>query len=114
TNNIAAAQRHAYLQAISDNFPNVLTPDHPLVQQFIAEGYNDISFFRSISPDLKIPESYQFNIGFEREIGKGFVFEANATYNRTARLWREINTNAPIIPAGYSDLADYLANGYAE
>lgn len=114
TNNIAAAQRHAYLQAISDNFPNVLTPDHPLVQQFIADGYNDISFFRSISPDLKIPESYQFNIGFEREIGKGFVFEANATYNRTARLWREINTNAPIIPAGYSDLADYLANGYAE
>ncbi|HQU92064.1 MAG TPA: TonB-dependent receptor, partial [Pyrinomonadaceae bacterium] len=31
---------------------------------------------RSVDPDLKIPESYQFNVGFERQIGKGWVFEA--------------------------------------
>src|SRR5688572_13424487 len=28
---------------------------------------------------LKIPESYQFNLGFEREIHKAFVFDVNYT-----------------------------------
>ena len=72
---------------------------------------NNNSFFRSLSPDLKIPESYQFNIGFERELWKGYVFEANGTYNKTIRLWRETNTNAPRVPTGFSDLADYLSRG---
>ncbi|MFN6963526.1 MAG: TonB-dependent receptor domain-containing protein [Pyrinomonadaceae bacterium] len=103
--------RDVYLRALSDMFPAVLTPDHPLVQQYIAAGLNDNSFFRSLDPNIKIPESYQFNLGFEREIGGGFVFEANATLNKTVRLWRETNTNAPVIPAGYTDLADYLVRG---
>lgn len=103
--------RDVYLSQLSNIFPDVLTSDHPLVQQYVAAGFNNNSFFRSLSPDLKIPESYQFNLGFEREIAKGYVFEANFTYNRTARLWREVNTNAPIIPAGFTDLADYLARG---
>lgn len=103
--------RDVYLQQLSDNFPNVLTPDSPLVQMYIAAGLNDNSFFRSLDPTIKIPESYQFNLGYETEIGKSFVFEANFTYNRTARLWREKNTNAPVIPTGFSDLADYLVNG---
>jgi hypothetical protein len=68
---------------------------------------------RSVDPNLKIPESYQFNVGFEREVGKGFVFEANYTWNKTARLWREYNINVPILPAGYSDWTAYLlANPY--
>lgn len=103
--------RDVFLRALSDLFPSILTPDHPLVQQYIASGLNNNSFFRSLDPELKIPESYQFNLGFEREILKGYVLEANVTYNRTARLWRETNTNAPIIPAGFVDLADYLAHG---
>ncbi|MGB7069810.1 MAG: TonB-dependent receptor [Pyrinomonadaceae bacterium] len=103
--------RDVYLRALSDGFPSALTADHPLVQQYIAAGLNDNSFFRSLDPTLKIPESYQINLGFEREIGKSIVFEANFTVNRTARLWRETNTNAPIVPDGFSDLADYLANG---
>jgi hypothetical protein len=103
--------RDVYLRELSNMFPAVLTPEHPLVQQYIAAGLNENSFFRSLSPQLKIPESYQFNLGFEREIADGFVFEANLTYNRTARLWREVNTNAPIVPAGYTDLADYLDRG---
>lgn len=107
----AGSARDVYLRQLSDLFPGTLTPDHPLVQQYIAAGLNDNSFFRSLDPELKIPESYQFNIGFEREIGAGFVFEANATYNKAARLWREVNTNAPIIPDGFTDMADYLANG---
>jgi hypothetical protein len=63
---------------------------------------------RSADPNLKIPESYQFNVGFEREIGKNFVFEANYTWNKTVRLWRDININAPILPAGYADWTAYL------
>lgn len=63
---------------------------------------------RSVEDNLRIPESYQFNIGFEREIGKSFVFEANYTYNRTAHLWRDYNPNAPILPAGYDDWTAYL------
>lgn len=63
---------------------------------------------RSVESGLKIPESYQFNIGFEREIGKSFVFEANYTYNRTAHLWRDYNPNAPVLPAGYADWTEWL------
>jgi hypothetical protein len=63
---------------------------------------------RSIDPALKIPESYQFNVGYEREIGKGFVFEANYTWNKSVRLWREYNINVPVLPAGYATLTDWL------
>lgn len=65
---------------------------------------------RSVDDDLKIPESYQFNVGFEREIGKDFVFEANYTWNRTVHLWRDYNPNAPLLPPGYDDWTDYLNN----
>ncbi len=68
---------------------------------------------RSVDADLKIPESYQFNIGFEREIAKGFVFEANYTWNKTVHLWRDSNPNAPRLPAGFADWTAYLlANPY--
>ncbi len=59
--------------------------------------------FRRISSDLKVPESYQFNAGFERELHKGLVFEVNVTYNKTVHLWREFNPNAPLLPAGTPD-----------
>lgn len=75
---------------------------------FLTNSGSSSNPLRSVDPDLKIPESYQFNIGFEREIGKGFVFEANYTWNKTARLWREYNINAPVVPAGYADLTAWL------
>jgi hypothetical protein len=87
--------RDSYLQQLSNLFPNRLTPDDPLVRRYISEGFNRLSFFRRLDPNIEVPESYQFNLGFEREIGNGFVFEANATYNKTVRLWREFNANAP-------------------
>lgn len=65
---------------------------------------------RSVEDNLKIPESYQFNVGFEREIGRDFVFEANYTWNKTVHLWRDYNPNAPVVPAGYSDWTEYLIN----
>jgi hypothetical protein len=63
---------------------------------------------RSVEANLKIPESYQFNVGFEHEIGKGFVFEANYTWNKAAHLWRDFNSNAAKLPQGFTDWADYL------
>lgn len=79
---------------------------------FVSNGTSG-NPLRTIDPNLRIPESYQFNIGFEREIGKGFVFEANYTWNKTAALWREYNPNVPILPAGYNDWTAFLlANPY--
>jgi len=63
---------------------------------------------RSVDANLKIPESYQFNVGFEREIFKGWVFEANYTYNKTVHLWRDSNPNAPRLPSGFADWTAYL------
>lgn len=75
---------------------------------FVNNGGSAGNPLRTVDPNLRIPESYQFNIGFERELGKGFVFEANYTWNKTASLWREYNINVPIVPAGFNDLTAYL------
>jgi outer membrane receptor protein involved in Fe transport len=68
---------------------------------------------RRIDPTLKVPESYQFNAGFERDIGGGFVFETNYTFNRTIRLFREFNANPYNLPTGFTDYNDYLVNGFS-
>jgi hypothetical protein len=86
-------------------FPNVLTPNSPLVREF---GLLNRNFSRRLDPHLRIPESYQANVGFEREIGGGFVFETNYTFNRGIHLWREFNANAPRLPAGFKDFTEYL------
>lgn len=108
TSRIPFADRAPFLQQLSGQFPGTLSPDSSIVQQYIAAGYNNTPFLRQLSSDIKVPESYQFNLGFEREISKSFVFEVNATVNRTARLWREVNINAPVIPDGFSNFTDYL------
>ena len=68
---------------------------------------------RRIDPGIKIPESYQFNIGFERDLGRGFVFETNYTFNRTVHLFREFNANTYNLPEGFTDYNDYLVNGFS-
>ncbi len=75
---------------------------------FLANTGSAGNPLRTVEANLKIPESYQFNIGFEREIGKGLVFEANYTVNKTVHLWRDVNINAPVVPAGYADFTAYL------
>jgi len=75
---------------------------------FLTDTGSGSNPLRTIDPDLKIPESYQFNVGFEREIGKGFVFETNYTWNKTAHLWREYNPNVAVAPAGFTDLTAWL------
>lgn len=67
---------------------------------------------RRIDPKIEVPESYQFNLGFEREIVRGLIVETNYTYNRTIRLFREFNANPYNLPLGFRDYNDYLVNGY--
>jgi hypothetical protein len=88
-------------------FPEVLTSDSPLVTQF---GTLNLGFSRRLDPKLRIPESYQANLGFERELNSGFVFETNYTFNRGLHLWREFNANAPRLPAGFGNFSEYLGS----
>jgi hypothetical protein len=88
-------------------FPNVLTIDSPLVKQF---GVLNTGFSRRLDPGMRIPESYQANIGFERDLGHGYVFETNFTFNRGLHLWREFNANAPKLPAGFKSFSEYLGS----
>lgn len=123
------SRRVAILAAIANNFPNsyptttelrnlvtatcatVVAPPGPCGS---ATGFSvgNVSSagnpLRSVEANLKIPESYQFNVGFEREVIKGWVFEANYTWNKTVHLWRDSNPNAPRLPAGFADWTAYL------
>ena len=99
----------------------IIYPNVPTLEQLRAieaslpagqTGFTNASnSLRRIDPTLKIPESYQFNVGFERAIGKGIVIETNYTFNKTVRLFREFNANAFVLPNGFVDYNDYLVNG---
>ena len=94
---------------LGTQFPNGLTldtivPVNSTNSYTVEQLSRPSTVFRSLSPDLVIPESYQMNVGFEREIAKGWVFESNFTYNKTVHLWRETNPNAPVLPSGLSDV----------
>ncbi len=92
---------------LSSQFPNPLTLDTAIqvnaTETMTVEQLSRRGGFRDLDPTIKIPESYQFNVGFEREIAKGIVFETNFTLNKTIRLWREYNINAPVLPANTPD-----------
>ncbi len=106
TGNIpAGAARQVVLDALGRQFPQALTADNQFVRQY---GLTNSAFSRRLDSNLEVPESYQSNLGFEREIAKGFVFEANLTVNKTVKLWRDVSSNAPRVPAGFRDLAEYL------
>jgi hypothetical protein len=104
TDNLSSSERRAFIDA-NLRFPRTLTADSPLVRDF---GTRLTDFSRRLDPDLKIPESYQAHVGFEHELGRGFVVEANYTFNRGLRLWREFNANAPRVPLGFKDFTEYL------
>jgi hypothetical protein len=104
TNTLPSQERAAFIAA-NLRFPEVLGADSPLVKELAVR---EAGFLRRLDPELVIPESYQTNIGFEREIGRKFVFEANYTWNRGLHLWREFNANAPRLPSGFASFTDYL------
>src|SRR5262245_23346429 len=103
---MTATQRRAFIAA-NLRFPKTLSADSQLVKQF---GVLNSGFSRRLDPSLNIPESYQTNIGVERQIGKKLVFEANYTWNRGLHLWREFNVNAPRLPKRFDSFTDYLAS----
>ena len=103
---MSADQRRAFIAA-NLQFPKTLTVDSPLVKQF---GVLNTGFSRRLDPNLRIPESYQANVGIEREFGQNWVVEANYTWNRGIHLWREYNANAPVLPKGYQNFSLYLAS----
>lgn len=101
---LTVAQRQAFIDS-NIRFPNALTIDDSIVQ---AQGVRNTDFARRLDPTLRIPESYQASLGFERDLGGRFAFEANYVFTRGIHLWREFNANAPQLPAGFSDFAAYL------
>jgi hypothetical protein len=104
TDNLPAAERRAFIAA-NLRFPAALAADSPLVGRY---GARLTDFSRRLDPALRIPGSYQLNAGFEHELGRGLVVEANYTYNRGIHLWREFNANAPKLPPGFRDFSAYL------
>ncbi|HEY0323831.1 MAG TPA: TonB-dependent receptor [Pyrinomonadaceae bacterium] len=104
TNTLPAGDRAAFIAA-NIRFPDVLTADSPIVQQLAV---TNSGFLRRLDPNIVIPESYQANVGFERELGGKFVFEANFTWNRGIHLWREFNANAPVLPPGFTNFTQFL------
>ena len=82
-------------------FPETLTPDF---------GVLNTDFSRRLDPALRIPESYQINAGVEGDLGHGYAVEANFTLTRGIHLWRELNANAPVLPAGYKNFTEFLAS----
>ncbi|MFN2578008.1 MAG: carboxypeptidase regulatory-like domain-containing protein [Pyrinomonadaceae bacterium] len=106
------AQRRAFIAA-NLKFPQTLTADSPLVKQF-AVGNTGTSagggLLRLFDPRMRIPESYQANVGVERQVRKSFVIEVNYTWNRNLHLWREYNRNAPVLPKGFKNFSEYLAS----
>jgi hypothetical protein len=103
---MSGTQRRAFITT-NLHFPQTLTAESPLVKQFAVLNSG---FSRRLDPALRIPESYQANLGFEREIGTSFVVEANYTWNRGLHLWREFNVNAPALPKGFKNFTSYLAS----
>lgn len=88
-------------------FPAALKSDDPRVKQL---GVREAGFLRRLSNGFRIPESYQASFGFERELARGFKVEVNYVFNRGLHLWREVNANAPQLPAGFSNFAEYLTS----
>ena len=108
----AATDKCRFLVALGQSFPNAPTLDQlqsTLNTLNINDGFTtNTNFTRLVEDGINIPESYQFNVGYERDLGNGFAFETNFTYNKAARLWRETNINAFQVPDGFDNFTDYL------
>ncbi len=123
---VSAATKLLVMRALSNDFPKryasaqaIKDLINPILGVAAGAGFttgNDALTRFVNTATLQVPESYQFNVGFEREVFKGFVFEANYTWNKTVHLWGESNPNAPSLAianstlgANYADWTAYLA-----
>ncbi len=99
------------LRFVSRRFPGAPTiPDLESVPGIadLGRGFSYDVLTRELDQGISIPESYQANLGYQLDIGRGFALEANLTYNKAVRLWREQNVNAIRLPAGFSSFTEYL------
>ena len=103
---MTTAQRRAFIAA-NLRFPETLSVASKLVRDF---GVKNTDFSRRLDPALRIPESYQLNVGIERDLGHGYSVEANFSFTRGIHLWREFNANAAVLPPGYKNFSEYLAS----
>jgi Carboxypeptidase regulatory-like domain/TonB dependent receptor/TonB-dependent Receptor Plug Domain len=85
-------------------FPQPIT-DQMLVDKF---GLSETKFLRRVSKDLEIPYTLQTGFGIERQLTKNLVASADYIFTRGAHLWRESNVNAPVLPQGFQNFAEYL------
>lgn len=108
----AATDKCRFLAALGRGFPNAPTLEElqsTLGSLNINGGFTtNTNFTRLVEDGINIPESYQFNVGYERDLGNGFAFESNFTYNKAVRLWRETNINAFQVPDGFDNFTEYL------
>lgn len=109
----ATSDKCLFLDAVSRLFPQ--PPDLPALRSLLntlkitTGGFSSqTNFTRLIEPGIRIPESYQLNAAYERNLGRGFILRAAYTYNHTVRLWRETNINAYRPPPGFATLTEYL------
>ncbi len=98
---MTAEQRRAFIAA------NIRFPGTADLKQF---AMLNTEFSRRLDPQLRIPESYQMNAGVERDLGGGYSLEANFSLTRGIHLWREFNSNAPVLPVGYRNFSEFLAS----
>ncbi len=110
-----ASDKCIFLRYLASDFPTAPTEAEIRAISGIGDigaGFVNINttteLNRRIEPAIKIPESYQFNVGYEREIGRDFAFEVNFTFNKSVRLWREQNINAHRVPDGFNNFTEYL------
>ena len=85
-------------------FPQPIT-DQTLIDKF---GFAETQFLRRISPDLEIPYTLQTGLGIERQLTKSTIVTVDYIFTRGAHLWRESNINAPMLPSGFQNFAEYL------
>ncbi|MFM8393577.1 MAG: carboxypeptidase regulatory-like domain-containing protein, partial [Acidobacteriota bacterium] len=86
-------------------FPRALRLSDPGVREATTV---ESLFRRQLEPGLRLPESLQLAIGYERELGQRAKVEFNYVEHRGTHLWRESNINLPRLPAGDGDWASYL------
>ncbi|MEO6654719.1 MAG: carboxypeptidase regulatory-like domain-containing protein [Pyrinomonadaceae bacterium] len=98
----------AFVASVCPTIPSQLGPCNSNTGFSVGNVSSAGNPLRSVDANLRIPESYQFNVGFEREVKKGWVFEANYTWNKTVHLWRDSNANVAVLPAGYADWNAWL------
>ena len=98
--------RRAFIAA-NLRFPETLTVDSPLVQNF---GVLNAGFSRRLDPALRIPESYQANVGFERDLGK--VLFSKQTTPLIAAFICGVNSmpTRRRLPPGFKNFSEYLGS----